>query len=44
MLIYGILLLVVIVAMPGGLVGAAKDIHAGFLRKKAQARMGRGGV
>jgi branched-chain amino acid transport system permease protein len=36
MLIYGILLLIVIIAMPGGLVGAAKDVKASFLRRKAQ--------
>ncbi len=36
MLIYGVLLLIVIIAMPGGLVGAVKDVKAGFLRRKAQ--------
>ncbi|MCI8465229.1 MAG: branched-chain amino acid ABC transporter permease [Lachnospiraceae bacterium] len=35
MLIYGVLLLIVIVAMPGGLVGAARDVKAAFLRRKA---------
>ncbi|MCD2493656.1 branched-chain amino acid ABC transporter permease [Lacrimispora sp. NSJ-141] len=41
MLIYGILLLVVIVAMPGGIVGAARDIKAGFLRRKAKKQAGK---
>ena len=36
MLIYGILLLIVIVAMPGGIVGAVKNIKAGILRRRAQ--------
>ena len=41
MLIYGVLLLIVIIAMPGGLVGAAKDIKAGFLRRKVQKQVGK---
>ena len=36
MLVYGILLLIVIIAMPGGLVGAVKDVKAGILRRRAQ--------
>lgn len=36
MLIYGVLLLIVIVAMPGGFVGAVRDVKAGVLRRKAQ--------
>ena len=43
MLIYGVLLLIVIVAMPGGLVGAARDIKASFLRRKALKQAGKEG-
>ena len=41
MLIYGILLLLVILAMPGGLVGAAKDLKRNILRRKALKQAGK---
>ncbi len=41
MLIYGIMLLLVILAMPGGLVGAFRDLKRSILRKKALKQAGK---
>ena len=43
MLMYGVLLLIVIIAMPGGIVGAGRDIKSRFLRRKALKQAGKEG-